>query len=79
MKKECGNAFGGDGFLCRAENHPLCKAMVDHNQKGIEAGGRGEVSDTVAGDLLEGPGGGGADGSEQGNGWMGISLVLLAG
>ena len=79
VEKECGNAFGSDVFLCRAENHPLSKPMVDHDQKGIRVGGRGEVSDKVARDLLEGPGGGGVDGSEWWNGGMGICLVLLAG
>ena len=59
MEKECGNAFRGDVFLCGAENHPLSKPMVDHDQKGIEAGGRGEVGDKVTGDLLEGAGCGG--------------------
>ena len=52
--------------------------MVDHNQKGIEAGGKGKVSDEVARDLLERVGCGGANGGEQGNGRMGIALVLLA-
>ena len=79
VEKECGNAFGGDVFLCRAENHPLSKPMVDHDQKGIEVGRRGEVSDKVARDLLEGPGGRGVNGSERWNGGMGIWLVLLAG
>ena len=41
VEKECGNALGGDVFLRGAENHPLSKPMVDHDQKGIEAGGRG--------------------------------------
>ena len=33
MEEEVGNSFCGDGFLDRAENHPLSKAMVDHDQK----------------------------------------------
>ena len=39
VEKECGNAFGSDVFLCGTENYPLHKPMVDHNQKGIKAGG----------------------------------------
>ena len=79
VEKECGDAFGGDVFLCGAENHPLSKPMVDHDQKGIEAGGRGEVGDKVAGDLLEGAGCGGANGGERWDGRVGVGLVLLAG
>ena len=56
VEKERGNTFSSDVFLCGAENYPLCKPMVDHNQKGIEAGGDREVSDEVTGDLLEGAG-----------------------
>ena len=48
MEKECSNSFGSDVFLCRASNHPLSKPMVDHNQKGIEAGSKGKVGDEVA-------------------------------
>ena len=79
VKEECGDAFGGNIFLCGTENHPLSKPMVDHDQKGIEAGGGGEVGDNVTGDLLEGTGCGGANGSEWRNGGMCIRLVLLAG
>ena len=53
--------------------------MVDHDQKGIEASGKGEVGDGVMGDLLEGSEGGGANGGKWGNGRMGIGFVLLAG
>ena len=31
------NPHSINGFLGRAENCPLSKPMVDHNQKGIEA------------------------------------------
>ena len=79
VEKECGDAFGGDVFLCGTENHPLSKPVVDHDQKGIEAGGDREVSDKVTGDLLEGAGCGGADGGEQQDGRMGVGFVLLAG
>ena len=53
VEKERGYAFSGDGFLRGAENYPLCKPMVDHDQEGIEASGDREVGDEVAGDLLE--------------------------
>ena len=33
MEEEVGNSFCSDGFLGRAENHPLSKSMVDHDQK----------------------------------------------
>ena len=79
VEEECSDAFGGDVFLCGTENHPLSKPMVDHDQKGIEAGGGGEVGDKVTGDLLEGTGCGGAYGSEWQNSGMCIRLVLLAG
>ena len=79
VEKECCNAFGGDVFLHRAENHPLSKPMVDHNQKGIKAGEDREVGDKVTGDLLEGAGHGGADGGEWRDGRMGVGFVLLAG
>ena len=53
--------------------------MVDHDQKGIKAGGRGEVGDKVRQDLLEGVGCRGANGGERGNCRMSIGFVLLAG
>ena len=70
MEKEGGYSLSSDGFLCRAENYPLCKAMVDYNQQRIEAGGEGEVGDEVVRDLLEGMPGMGFDQSKWGNGWM---------
>ena len=79
VEKECGSAFGGDVFLRGTKNHPLSKPMVDHNQKGIEASRRGKVCDKITGDLLEGSGGRGVNGGEQGDGRMGIGFVLLAG
>ena len=33
MEEEVDDPFCGDGLLGRAENHPLSKAMVDHDQK----------------------------------------------
>ena len=54
VEKEGGHPFGHDSFLCGVENYPLCKAMVDHDQQGVETRGGGEVGDQVTGDLLEG-------------------------
>ena len=54
MKKECCDPFGSDHFLGRAENYPLSKAMVNHDQQRIEVGGGREVGDKIVGDLLEG-------------------------
>ena len=79
VEKERGNAFSGDVFLRGTENHPLSKPMVDHDQKGIEAGGGREVGDKVTGDLLEGAGRRGANGGEWRDGRVCICLVLLAG
>jgi len=54
VEEKGGDSFGGDGFLSGAENYPLSKAMVYHDQERIKAGGGGEVGDEIAGDLLEG-------------------------
>ena len=32
VEKEGCYPLSSDGFLCGAENYPLCKAMVDHDQ-----------------------------------------------
>ena len=61
MKKEGGYPVGSDCFLGGAENYPLRKAMVDHDQQGIKARGGREVGDQVTGDLLEGARGMGFD------------------
>ena len=67
-----------DGFLGRAENYPLSKPMVDHDQKGIEAIQKEEVSDQIAGDLLKGAGARGWNRKEGRLGQMHVHLVLLA-
>ena len=54
MEKEGSDPFSSDCFLSGAENYPLRKAMVDHDQQRVKAGGGGEVGDEVTGDLLEG-------------------------
>ena len=45
VKEEGSHPFSGDCFLSGAENYPLCKAMVDHDQQGVEARGSGEIGD----------------------------------
>ena len=66
VEEEVGDSFCGDGFLGRAENHPLSKPMVDHNQKQVKASGEGKVGDEIAGDLLERAGGSRANRCEGG-------------
>ena len=61
VEKEGGDSLGGDGFLGGAKNYPLSKPMVDHDQERVKAQGDGEVSDEIAGDLLEGARGDGFD------------------
>ena len=53
--------------------------MVNHDQKGIKAGGRREVGDKITRDLLEGARGRGANRGEWGNSGMSAGFVLLAG
>ena len=48
VEKEGSYPLSGDGFLCGAENYPLRKAMVDHDQQQIKTRGDREVSDEVA-------------------------------
>ena len=53
MKEESGDPFCSDGFLSGAENHPLSKPMVGHDQKRVKAIRKEKVSDKIVGDLLE--------------------------
>ena len=53
MKEESGDPFCSDGFLSGAENHPLSKPMVGHDQKRVKAIRKKKVSDKIVGDLLE--------------------------
>ena len=77
-KEQRGDSSTVDGFLGRAENHPLSKPMVDHNQKGVKTVRKGKVGDEVTGDLLEGAEAGGRNGEEWGSGQMGVYFMLLA-
>ena len=78
-EEQGGNSSSVNGFLGRAENHPLSKPMVDHNQNGIKTIRKGKVGDQVIGDLLKWVGIGGWNGEKWGLGWVCIDFVLLAG
>ena len=69
--------FCGDGFLSGAENHPLSKPMVNHDQKRVKAIEEGKVSDEITGDLLEQAGSNWANESEGGNGEMCVGFIFL--
>ena len=45
VEEKRGDPFGGDGFLSRAENYPLSKPMVDHDQERVTALGDREICD----------------------------------
>ena len=78
MEEKGGYPFSGDHFLSGAENYPLHKAMVNHDQQRIKASRKGKVSDKVARDLLKGVGCVGLDQGEWGDGRVCVRLVLLA-
>ena len=77
VEEKEGDPFSGDGFLCKAKNYPLSKAMVNHDQERIKASEDREVCDKIAGDLLEGARCQGLDGGEQRYGGVHVGLVLL--
>ena len=72
VKKEGGNPFCGDCFLGGAENYPLCKLMVNHNQKRVKARGDQKVSDEIARNLLKGSKGKRLDGGERWDSGVGV-------
>ena len=78
VEEKSGYPLGGGGFLSQAENYPLHKPVVDHDQQEIEALGRGKVGDQITGDLLERAGARGRDGNKGGGSGMGIGFRLLA-
>ena len=78
VEKKSSYSLGSDSFLSGAENYPLCKAMVDHDQQGIKTGGCGKVGNKVTGDLLEGVRSERLDWSEWGDSGVCVGLVLLA-
>ena len=78
MEEKGGNSFSGDGFFCGAENHPLSKSMVYHNQERIKARRSGEISDEMTGDLLERARRKGFNRRQGRYGGMCVGFVLLA-
>ena len=78
MEKESGYSLSGDHFLGETENYPLCKAMVDHDQQRVNAGGGGEVGDKVTRDLLKGVRGMRLDWGQWGDSGVRVQFVLLA-
>ena len=78
MEKEDSYPLGSDRLFSGAENYPLYKTMVNHNQQGIEAGGDGKIDDEVTRDLLKGAQGMGLDWGKQRDCGMCVRLVLLA-
>ena len=72
VEKEGGNSFCGDCFLGGAENYPLSKLMVDHDQERVKARGHRQVSDEITRDLLEESRGQGLDRGEKWNSGMEI-------
>ena len=66
LEKDVGDVCHRGSFIARAENYPLRKTMVYHNQNGIIAVGGWEVGDQIHGDLLDGAGALGRDGGQRG-------------
>ena len=77
MEEKGDDPFGSDGFLGRAENHPLSKPMVYHDQERIKAGGDREVHDEITGALLEGMRCRGPYGRKRRYSGVHVGLVLL--
>ena len=61
LEKDLGDVCRGGSFVARAENYPLQKTMVYHDQNRIIPVGEGKVGDEIHGDLLEGSGAFGRD------------------
>jgi len=79
VEEKGSDSFGGDGFLSGAENYPLSKAMVYHDQERIKACGGREIGDEIAGDLLEGSRGRGFNRGKWRYGGVCVGFILLAG
>ena len=78
VEEKGGNPFSSNGFLSRAENHPLSKPMVDHDQERVKACGDREIRDQITGDLLKGARSGGFDQEQWWDGGVCVNFVLLA-
>ena len=77
VEEEGGDSLGCNSFLCRAENHPLTKAVVHHDQERVKASGGGKVGDKVTRNLMEGKRRGGGDGCGRRSSGMCVRFVLL--
>ena len=77
-KKKLGNAGSIDVFGTGSKDYPFHKAVVHHNHQGIMAGGWGEISDEVNGELPEWEGRGRRDGRQGRTCGMMVYFVLLA-
>ena len=75
MEEKRDDSFGSNQFLSRAENYPLSKPMVYHDQERVKARGDEEICDKIAGELLEGAGGKGLIGDK--GGMVGCVLTLF--
>ena len=78
FKEKLGNSSSVNGFGARNKDYPLHKAMVNHDQDRIKAGGGKKICDNVNWELAEGERSGGRDGMERRRGGVSINLVLLA-
>ena len=78
LKKDLSNVHSRGSFVARAENYPLRKTMVYHNQNRIMATGDGEVCDEVHGNLLERAGALGGGRHKRWVGGMSVHLIGLA-
>ena len=78
MEEEGGDPLGCNSFLCRAENHPLTKAVVHHDQERVKTGRGGKVGDKVARNLMEGERRGEGDGRGRRSSGVCVRFVLLA-
>ena len=79
LKKDLGEVHSGGGFVARAENYPLRKTMVYHDQNRIIAVGKGQISDEIHRDLWEGAGAFRRDRGQGGVGWVDVNFIGLAG
>ena len=78
LEEDFSDVCRGGGLVARAENYPLRKTMVYHDQNRIIAVGKGKVGDQIHGDLLERAGAFGRDRGQQGVGGVGVHFVGLA-
>ena len=78
LEKDLGDVRCGGGFVARAENYPLRKTVVYHDQDRIIAVGGRKIRDKIHGDLLERAGAFGGNRGEGGMGRVGVDLVGLA-